>query len=924
MKTRRYTALLGSVGLIGLTTPAFAQSDGRPPSQAAASTSQVNQDEETTVTVTGSRIERRGFESATPLTVVGPTEIRLIGQTEISTVLADLPQFRATNSATSSNTSTGSGTTSADLRGLGSSRTLVLLNNRRYIGAGVGIFTDLNTIPFSLIKRVDVVTGGASAAYGSGAVSGVVNFILDDQKKGLEIGAQAGVSSQGDGGRYYVDASYGVRFADDRGHFMAAIDYLKDSGITPSVSRPLVGGTAFFPTLNNGAVQLTLAQDVREANRSLGGLILTGPFAGGTFNPDGSVRPFQFGTVSIARSQMIGGEGYQFGQDQSLSAPLERFTAFARATFDVSDRLKIWAEGAFNRVSDNRVFFPDLSINQLTFSVQNPFLPDQVRQVYTATGQRTITIGRVARDFALNRFIYDRENYQGSVGIEGRLGSWRYNGFYAHGETVDNETLTNLVLAREFANATDAVANPAGGAPICRIALTDPTTACRPLNLFGEGRASAEAISYVTANWGLRSRAYLDNAGVNVSGDLFTLWGKPVSLAFGGEWRREQYSSLYNDAARAQRFRLINGLDRTRTGFSVKEGYVELVAPLLVGLPGFKELSVNAAGRVSDYSTKGTIWSWKVGLTDQVFDGLMLRFTRSRDIRAGSLDELFRARTTNVVAIIDRTPPRQSDSNPTVTVFTGGNPDLAPEISNTLTVGAVATPSFIPGLSLSVDYYDIDIQNAITTLGTQAIVDRCQIGNDQNACATITRDATGRISFVNATFINAAFLKTRGVDLELAYRLDLSRINSRWGGVVRFRGLANIVDQMLVNDGSTLINYRGYTGPGGTSVPKWRATGTISYEGNPFGADLRGRYFPPSEQFNPATIGFPITNNHVTGKFYTDLTLRARVKTTTGPSFEIFGSVQNLFDVDPPISPAGTIYYDIVGRYFNFGARIRF
>jgi outer membrane receptor protein involved in Fe transport len=270
--------------------------------QSTPASTSTGEDAENTVVVTGSRIRSPGFDAPTPTTVVGEAELALAGRTDIGQTLADLPQFRLTSSATSTNVFTESGITPADLRGLGASRTLVLVNNRRFVSAG-----DLQAVPYSVVKRIDVVTGGVSAAYGSDAVAGVVNIILDDEKEGVELGMQAGRSTHGDGDKYLFEGSGGFKFADGRGHAMLGVDYLDDKGVTPGISRPRIGGATFFPG-PDGLLYPT--KYTHEALRSEGGLIDSGVLAGQTFEPDGSLRPFNYGRLSpLSPVYMEGGEG---------------------------------------------------------------------------------------------------------------------------------------------------------------------------------------------------------------------------------------------------------------------------------------------------------------------------------------------------------------------------------------------------------------------------------------------------------------------------------------------------------------------------------------------------------------------------------------------------------------------------------------
>jgi iron complex outermembrane recepter protein len=811
------------------------------------------------IVVTGSRISTAGFDAPTPTTVIGEAELQQAGRTDIAATLADLPQFRATQTATSTNTVTESGQSPADLRGLGSSRTLVLVNNRRYVSSG-----DLQTVPYSLVKRVDVVTGGASAAYGSDAVAGVVNIILDDDKEGTEFGAQHGVSTHGDGEKNLFEGSFGTRFLDDRAHFMIGGDYLKDEGIAPAIRRPLIGATSLLGGVPFG--------NLHEVRRNEGGLINTGVLAGQTFGPDGTLRPFQYGTLIPGTPYMIGGEGYHIDQFRSISAPIERSNILARASYEVSDTLKVWVETSYNKVADERVYFPDLAINQLTFSWDNPFLnltPAQRAQVQAA-GETDFTMGRAVTDMALVRYKYDREAVQATIGIDGSLadGQWRYNAYYGRGKQKQDMNLLNLTLTEEFDNALDAVVGP-GGTPVCRVALANPTTACRPLNLFGSGRADPAAIDYATADWRALQTTWLDTAGVSISGEPFQLWNQPVSFATGIEYRKESMAVSYDENSLAERFNTINGVNIDKIGNNVKEAFVEVAVPLLADVPFVKTLNFNGAARLSDYSTSGSIWSWKLGGTWHVVDDFKFRATRSRDIRAANLTELFSTPSTFFTNVIDTSQPSQPTTQ--VILFTGGNPNLDPEIADTVTVGAVYSPSFVPGLEISLDYYDIKIEDVIIDLTAQQIINSCYEQSNQAACAQIVRNAAGVMTEINATFINLARFVNKGFDLEASYRTHLDGIGLP--GQLTVRALANYVDTLAQDNGLVTIEGAGYLGyQTGFLAPKWRGTVSFTYESDLLGADLRARYVDGGG-YAPMEVLGVTSSAHIASRTYVDLGL---------------------------------------------------
>ncbi len=859
------------------------------------------------ILVTGSRIDRAGFNAPTPTTVVSGADLRQGNRPSIAQVLNDLPQFRASTTPVTNFSGTASGSSPADLRGLGSTRTLTLLNGRRFTGAG-----DLNTVPQALVERVDVVTGGASAAWGSGAVGGVVNIILNNKLEGVTLGVNTGVSSRGDAQRYGFEGSFGTSFAGGAGHFMIGAQYLDDKGVLDRDSRPNLGSTTLYTNPTGSAHIYSLARDVNYADASIGGLITSGALTGQTFNSDGTLRPFVFGTRKPNDSVMIGGEGTSLRDETALAAPHERINVYARASFEVGDA-KLWIDGSYSRMSAQYPFYAESNRNNITVSRDNPFLPTAVRNQLIAAGQTSFRMGRVFEDYGYRTFGYTRETIDAAIGIDGSFadGKWRYSAYYGHGELGDDRGYLNQKVATNFANAIDVVANPVGGAPICRVALTDPNTACRPLNIFGEGRADPAAVAYAFSNDAhVKNTTKLDTAGVSLRGDPFSLWAGPVSIAVGAEARWESITSSGLDALSAARAFSTFNFSNLEGAFNVKEGFGEIAIPLID--QDFSKLEISGAARYSHYSNIGSVWSWKLGVTNRIFNDLLIRASRSRDIRSGSLSELFTLRSTTRSTIAD---PVTKASYEIIT-YGGGNSTLNPEIGQTTTIGATYSPSFIPGLNLSVDYFDIRIKGAIATLGGQDIVSRCFNGNAA-LCGQIVRGGTdNRVTEVYATFVNLAEYKTHGLDFEASYSLPLENVSGSLPGSLRFRALATYVPSLTTFDGITKIEYVGDVGeavPFGT--PKWRGSFGVTYADEKFSADARLRYVGGGVWNHLLDID----NNAISARTYLDIGAQVKVS-----GFTLFGSINNVFDRDPPLTTTGQIHYDQIGRYFSAGAKVSF
>ncbi|MBY8826232.1 TonB-dependent receptor domain-containing protein [Sphingomonas colocasiae] len=858
------------------------------------------------IVVTGSRIDRAGYDAPTPTTVVGEVDLRLGNRPGIGQVLNELPQFRSTVSPSTTAGNVISGSTAADLRGLGTVRTLSLINGRRFVGSN-----NLNNVPQSLVKRIDVVTGGASAAWGSGAVAGVVNIILNDELEGLSMGAQTGISSRGDGARYGGDIAWGTNFADDRGHFMIAAEYINDKGIfgRNDGSRPNLDADSF--TLPNGS--LLRVRDVNFLDATPGGVIRSGALAGMAFGADGSLSPLALGSQTNSTA-MVGGASRSQADHIAVSAPFERLNVFGRASYEFSEAARLWFDMGWTRMwTDGYQLFPDAlrataTSGGLVFSRDNGFLSPAVR-AQLASGPATFRMGRILDDIGRYggvAYRYERNDIEAAIGLEGTLGGgWRYGTYYTHGELRNRMNTFNQRNLANFNNAIDAVINPANQQIVCRIALTDPNTPCRPLNLFGQGNASPDAIAYAFGSATTIQTTKLDAAGASLRGDPFSTWAGPVSIAVGVDWRREALETNYRDPVS-----MVNGfsyvIGALDGSFTVKEAFGEIAVPLL-DLTGVK-FEVNGAARYSDYSTSGGIWTWKTGGTLRLFDDLLLRTVYSRDIRSPNITELYTGVSTGIGTLLD---PFRNNASVSYFRYVGGNPDLKPETANTLTIGGSYSPSFARGLSLSVDYYKIDIEDVIGTIGAQDLVTQCFRGNTA-FCALIVRDASGAITTLYGNQQNLAAYKTRGLDMEASYVLPLASGDAS----LRFRALATRVFKLQINDGVNIYDRAGDVGDNVTfSTPKWKATGSVTYQDKQFGADFRLRYVGGG-LYNSL---LNIVNNKVAGRAYVDLGVRFEID-----DFTLFANVNNLLDRDPPLTPSAIVHYDSVGRYFSGGVKLKF
>lgn len=862
------------------------------------------------VRVSASRIDRPDFVSPTPILPISAEELSLDMRTNVGAALNDLPQFRATSSPQTTGSNTGAGNAPVDLRGLGISRTLVLVDGRR-----VSSDNDLNTIPSILVKYVDVVTGGASAAWGSGAVGGVVNITLDHDFTGVKFGAQAGQSTYSDGKEKRFEAAYGTEFADGRGHFLIGGEFLDNDGIVPRTARANAGR---WSTLRNSAGQLELMPDVGFADASIGGLIVPQgtndnfSLIGQTFNPDGSMRDYNFGYR--VGPLMSGGEGPSNDNFSPLSAPQKRYSAMASVRYDLTDEVRMTVDLRHSRMYNHYIWFGDHSrgTNFTTIGIDNAFLPTAVRDAMLAESRTSIQMGRFNNDINYPHIDFERKTTQATVAFDGYTGDdWRWSAYYSHGEAEQNFDTPGFILRDAWANAVDSVIDPVSGNPVCRVTLANPSVYCAPINLFGEGSPSQEAIDYVTGTPSQRSMVKLDVFGASLRGEPFSMPAGPASVAVGIEARRESIDQRVGELDAAKAFRSFS-FNPMQGSFTVKEMFGEVLLPIAKDRPVLNDFAINAAARVSDYSTTGSIWSWKIGATNEFFDGFRGRIARSRDIRSANLTEMYTTSTTGWSTVFDPFTGR-TDS---VLVNGGGNANLTPETADTLTFGVTWSPQSVEGLDLSVDYFDIQIKDVITTIGLSDIIGRCFAGNAA-LCARIERDANGQISRVISTYTNLSEYKTDGIDFEVAYRRPVTLFGV--GGTLSTRTLATWTNSLTTDDGVNQLEYvesQGYAF--GLGVPKWRAVSSLGFNSDRFSANVRARYISAGQyDRNQAII-----NNAIGSYVYYDLGASTRIG--EGKQIELYAAINNVTNKEAPIGSTFSPYYDVMGRYYTAGLRLNF
>jgi outer membrane receptor protein involved in Fe transport len=875
------------------------------------------------IVVTGSRIARTGtFETPTPVTAISAEQLEAKAATTVIDLLRDVPALRP-NRISGGGRSIGS--SNFNMRSLGPTRTLVLLDGQRLMDSSpVGGF-DLNVIPAPLIERIDIVTAGVSSVYGSDAVTGVVNVILNDHFNGGKFDAQYNTSTHGDRDTTSTSLSYGGRFAGDRGRFIVAASYLDTPDILYQGARDwgrrgytMVPNAAYTPT--NGQFRQLIVPDVRLSRMTLGGVITSaGPLRNIQFGANGAQSPFVQGT-NVGTVWMQGGEGLMTQPDYGALVPAtEQKSLFGRSLFDITSdieaHLDVLAVQSKNESTNNFNY----NNGDITIRRDNPYLPANILATMVANNLQTITVGRLNPETGINYNTSDNEYYRFGAGIEGPVfGDWRWEIGASYTHAFAQNTGENNRNQANWTRALDVVAGP-GGQPICRSTLTDPTNGCVPANIFGLGSVSPAAVAYVTGTSFQRSHSSSANVSANVSGSLGATWAGPIGVATGIEYREDDVNSKSDPISDINGWRQ-GTFGSYRGSLDVGEVYAEASVPLAVDQPWARRLEMDLAGRYVDYSTSGTANVWKVGLNWTINDVVRLRGTYSKDFRAPKIDDLFSASSLRAgQTVLDF----QTNAVANVNTITGGNPNLKPEIAHTLTGGVVISP--LEGLQFSVDYFDIELDDALTTFTAQEIVDRCGQGN-QTLCAGIIRDGSGAITTVLTTQFNAQVLKTSGLDIEAAYRFPLSSLVASWSGDLDVRAVGTYVDKLATSTGGPEIDVAGQlTGTLGT--PHWRAVTTVAYTNGPLSLRTLFNYVGEGKYDN--TYG-PLDLNRNRYPSYLYMDLSAQYDLTA--RMQIYAKVENVFDKDPPLLASPTItvaaattspFHDVLGRMFGAGIRYR-
>lgn len=975
---RRHRSNMTAVLAMLLSSGAYAQVL---PAPAAGTATVDGASADDAIVVTGTRIRRPDLASNSPITSVTDQEIKYQGAVNVENVLNRLPQFTADANENVSNGSDG--TANINLRNLGSNRTLILLNGQRLMPQQA---IDLNFVPSALIDRVDVVTGGASAVYGSDAVAGVVNFVLKDHLDGLRIDVQSGLglhtndnsavrnvlTTRGyanapghvaDGGKQDLNAAYGKNFANGRGNITVYGGYRHTDPVLQA-NRD-VSACAFNP--NSAGTALVCGG---SSNTPTGTFVpLGGPNSGKTLtnNANGTQTWVPY-TSAYA---------YNYAPTNYFQRSDERYTGGAFAKFEIAPIAEVY--GSFMYMKDHTFsqVAPSALFLGTTFTVpcNNPLMSASQQQSLcgaaagTAATQDTL-IGYRLGSGQSRRDDLRHQDYRYSAGVRGDLGhGFRYDVNYLHSLVRYNETYLNNVDNVKAQRALDVVS--VNGVPTCRSVVNGTDPACVPINVFQANAITTAQGQYLFSESNTASRNVLDVVSANVNGDLGTFgisspWAKRgVSIALGGEHRRETLD--FTADAIAQQ----GGTTNSDGSITVNEGFGEIEIPILQDLPFAHELTLNGGLRYSAYrnsqqstglKSQYNVWTYKGEASWAPVKDARFRFSYNRAIRAPNIGELFGSRSIGNVSAQDPcsgTSPSASVDICRLTGVTqaqygnivecpsdtcsaqyGGNSALKPEKADTYTAGLVLTPRMVRNLTLTVDYYNIKVKDYISSVDPSLAISQCVAASDPFYCGLFTRDPRsgalfGSNGYIVSTTYNTGSLKTSGIDVTADYTLGIGALGKLNLNLV---GTALISQESEPLKGLGSYDCKGLFGyTCGQPNPKWRHVMRTTWQ-MPQGASVSVSWRHIDEvklsslSTNSFLAGTPsVINRKISAYNYIDLAGTVAV----GDGLQLRAGVNNLFDKDPPAIASGILssfgngntypgVYDVLGRTLFVGATVNF
>ena len=946
------------------------------------------------IVVTGSRIKMANLEGTSPVTQVTSADIQTQGVTRVEDLVNQLPQAFAAQNANVANGATGTAT--VDLRGLGSARTLVLIDGRRMPYGGVtNSAADLNQIPAAMVERVEILTGGASAVYGSDAIGGVVNFIMKKDFEGVQFDAQYGFyqhnnSFSGDGAVELRDVIAG-RAATNPSQFRLPGNYVTDGagtefnvlmGVSTEDGRGNI--TAYAGVRDNdevlqgdrdySACSLTATGNTAASlSHRCGGSATSYPgyfYQGG--NP-GSPFTIDSTTGNTFRPFDATLDQYNFGPTNHYQRPDRRYSLGAMGHYELTDFADVYTQLMFTdyssiaQIAPGGNFFDSSQVN-----CDNPFMSAQQSATLGCT-PAMIAAGDTVALYIARRNVegggrqqsFENSSFRSLVGVRGAItDTWDYDASVQYSKVKADQLTLNYFKKAAINNSMIVVSDPTTGAPVCASVLDGSDPNCVPYNVFQIGGVTQDALNYLQAP-GIQTGSieqYVYQA--IVTGDLANIGLKSpmasegIQVAFGAEYRKDKLKNSTDDLLATEQ---LSGTGGATIGIegetAVTDLFTEINIPLLQDVPFASSLGLDAAYRYSDYDTLTTD-TYKVGMDWAPIQDVKFRGSYQKAVRAANVVELFTAQgfnlfdlagdpcgadlagsadaasdaaclATGVPAALLRAGSLDSPAGQ-YNFLQGGNPDLVPEESETVTFGIILQPRFLPKLTMSIDYFDIEITDTISTFGADNSLNACYFQGDADSCARINRDANGNLwrgdGYVENLNINIGSLQTSGVDLNLNY----SGVEVGSFGSLSFNLTGTYLDELITVPGPGVDEYDCaglFSGSCGVPSPEWRHHARLGWQ-TPWAVDfsLTWRYFDAVEEFRgtPTQIDYELDAMN-----YFDMTANFAITEKAS----ILVGVNNVLDQDPDISSAvgttgnGNTYpqtYDSLGRWIFIRAQVGF
>jgi iron complex outermembrane recepter protein len=984
------------------------------------------------IVTTGSRIRASGMDTPNPVTVVTREELDLLAPTTMIEGLAELPQFYGSNTTQNPGgffTTTGAGT--LNLRGLQGKRTLQLLDGRRVVQSTIFGGPDINLFPENVIRTVETVTGGATAAYGTDAVAGVVNFILDTDYEGFRGSAQTGQSQNGHNENYEI--SFGAGFAlGERTHVLLSAERSEQDPIWGNqiLDYDWYQANSLLEnpdTANRGTSPdnpfFLPASQVRSRNYSLDGIFHLPDSAGGPqiLDPNGTSSPFVLGDHCNDHgcSTVNGGSGVESGLPSSQITPDSgRENFFGYIEHDFTDKLTVYGqlmygEAEFTQRNLGGLFPnpPGLFFDRaFTIYSGNPFIPASIQQAMTANAIDSVQFSRIGAEEDLAFDAYTTQTTETTSltgGFEyefdrGFLDGWQARGYFQEGETDVKAIQRGGIRLDRVYLAADVVIDPATQQPACNVTVVSGLYPdCVPLNLFGRGNASAQAVDWVTgfepgvqmnANGFLSATETLPHSytsgenkqriiaieqsvwEVSADGEISEGWGAgPITMALGYGYREESFVQVVEvgpggnvnadptfrpvmannpalgirgvpggNAASGNSVEIqFSNVPFARGEQDVSEAFTEFLIPLVAGVPLVQQLNFSAATRWADYSGSGDVWSWKGGFDWSLNDQLRLRTTVSQDVRAATMGEKF-DRTGGIGNVTDYLIDQAGTVSYGITTFSNGTPDIQPEEAKTMTFGGVYRPAWLDGLSVSLDWYSVEVTDNINQITAGQVVSGCYQDGDVDLCQFITRSgppstedpSINYISLVGVPYFNQNSVKAVGVDFEMGYRRNVDWFGGGESLGVRLLG-SYLKERSNTNSVGVTTEIQGVFGQ-----PEWTALLSGNYNRGPLSLAMVTRYtsstlINQNWNFNGSSTRWDVFDN----KVGTEVLVDARIGYNfdmAGGNLNLFLNINNLFDRDPQSFLTGAFNSgfstgtglgatgDLRGRRYTLGLRLDF